>query len=82
MRASGMEFSRVVLFDVSDGSFPPAWAYKGLPGEEWADKDKQFRSLLYVAASRARRAGRHLEGRTERAAARGVRPRLQSTLEW
>ncbi|GAA1941681.1 3'-5' exonuclease [Microbacterium aoyamense] len=52
--AKGMEFSRVVLFDVSDGSFPPAWAYKGVPEEDRPDKDKQFRSLLYVAASRAR----------------------------
>lgn len=52
--AKGMEFSRVVLFDVSDGSFPPAWAYKGVPDEEKPDLDKRFRSLLYVAASRAR----------------------------
>lgn len=52
--AKGMEFSRVVLFDVSDGAFPPAWAYKGLPEEDRPDTDKQFRSLLYVAASRAR----------------------------
>lgn len=52
--AKGMEFSRVVLFDVSDGSFPPAWAYKNVPEEEKPDLDKRFRSLLYVAASRAR----------------------------
>lgn len=52
--AKGMEFSRVVLFDVSDGSFPPPWASKGVPEEDKPDKDKQFRSLLYVAASRAR----------------------------
>ncbi|MGO1850949.1 3'-5' exonuclease [Microbacterium sp.] len=52
--AKGMEFSRVVLFDVSDGSFPPAWAYKDVPDEEKPDLDKRFRSLLYVAASRAR----------------------------
>lgn len=52
--AKGMEFSRVVLFDVSDGSFPPPWAYKGVPEEDRPDLDKQFRSLLYVAASRAR----------------------------
>jgi superfamily I DNA/RNA helicase len=52
--AKGMEFSRVVLFDVSDGSFPPPWAYKGIPDEDKPDKDRQFRSLLYVAASRAR----------------------------
>lgn len=52
--AKGMEFSRVVLFDVSDGAFPPQWAYKGVPEEDKPDLDKQFRSLLYVAASRAR----------------------------
>lgn len=52
--AKGMEFSRVVLFDVSDGAFPPPWAYKGVPEEDRPDKDRQFRSLLYVAASRAR----------------------------
>jgi superfamily I DNA/RNA helicase len=52
--AKGMEFSRVVLFDISDGSFPPPWAYKGVPEEDRPDRGKQFRSLLYVAASRAR----------------------------
>lgn len=52
--AKGMEFSRVALFDVSDGSFPPAWAYKGVPEEDRPDTDRRFRSLLYVAASRAR----------------------------
>lgn len=52
--AKGMEFSRVVLFDVSDGSFPPPWAYKNVPEEDRADLDLRFRSLLYVAASRAR----------------------------
>ncbi|WP_308492290.1 3'-5' exonuclease [Microbacterium terrisoli] len=52
--AKGMEFSRVVLFDISDGAFPPSWAYKRIPDEDRADKDRQFRSLLYVAASRAR----------------------------
>lgn len=52
--AKGMEFSRVVLFDVSDGAFPPSVAYKNVPEEEQADLDKRFRSLLYVAASRAR----------------------------
>ncbi|MDN3495283.1 3'-5' exonuclease [Planococcus sp. APC 4015] len=52
--AKGLEFSRVVLFDVSDGAYPPPWAYKGVPEEDKPDLDKQFRSLLYVAASRAR----------------------------
>lgn len=52
--AKGMEFSRVVLFDVSDGSFPPSFAYRSVPSEEKDDLDRRFRSLLYVAASRAR----------------------------
>ncbi len=52
--AKGMEFSRVVMFDVSDGSFPHPRAYKDVPDEDRADVDRQFRSLLYVAASRAR----------------------------
>lgn len=52
--AKGMEFSRVVLFDVSDGTFPPSFAYRNVPDEEKPDLDRRFRSLLYVAASRAR----------------------------
>lgn len=52
--AKGMEFSRVVAYDVSDGTFPPPFVYKSVPEEDKPDKDKQFRSLLYVALSRAR----------------------------
>jgi len=52
--AKGMEFARVIMFDVSDGSFPNKYAYVGVPEEDRADVDRQFRSLLYVAASRAR----------------------------
>lgn len=52
--AKGMEFSRVVLFDVSDGSFPSPFLMKDVLDEDRADRMKQARSLLYVAASRAR----------------------------
>ena len=52
--SKGMEFSRVVLFDMSDGSFPSAWASKGLAPEDRADQELRERSLLYVASSRAR----------------------------
>lgn len=53
-RAKGLEFSRVVLFDVSAGSFPPRAAVRGLTGSELANRLQQFKSQLYVAASRAR----------------------------
>ncbi|WP_139416176.1 3'-5' exonuclease [Agromyces laixinhei] len=52
--SKGMEFSRVVLFDMSDGSFPSAWASRGLAPEDRADQELRERSLLYVASSRAR----------------------------
>lgn len=52
--SKGMEFSRVILFDMSDGSFPSAWASKGLAPEDRADQALRERSLLYVASSRAR----------------------------
>ncbi|TFD88576.1 DNA helicase UvrD [Cryobacterium lactosi] len=53
-KAKGMEFSRVLLFDVSEGSIPNAWALKGVAPEELEDAMLRERSLLYVAASRAR----------------------------
>ena len=52
--SKGQEFSRVILFDISDGSFPSPWALKGIPPEDRADVMLRERSLLYVAASRAR----------------------------
>lgn len=52
--SKGMEFSRVVLFDMSDGSFPSTWALKGVAPEDRADVELRERSLLYVASSRAR----------------------------
>ncbi|KQM81288.1 3'-5' exonuclease [Agromyces sp. Leaf222] len=52
--AKGMEFSRVILFDISEGSFPTSWSLKGVAAEDRADVMLRERSLLYVAASRAR----------------------------
>lgn len=52
--AKGLEFSRVILFDVSDGSVPQPIALQGLAGSDLEDAVLRERSLLYVAASRAR----------------------------
>jgi superfamily I DNA/RNA helicase len=53
-KSKGLEFSRVVLFDISRDSMPAAWMLKGVAEEETADILLRERSLLYVAASRAR----------------------------
>ncbi|TNC16615.1 DNA helicase UvrD [Georgenia sp. 311] len=53
-RAKGMEFSRVVLFDVSHDTVPAAYAVDKLTEGDRADALLRERSLLYVAASRAR----------------------------
>nr|WP_237465853.1 UvrD-helicase domain-containing protein [Leucobacter luti] len=52
--AKGMEFSHVLLFDVSLSSMPLAWLTDRLAVEEANDLLLRERSLLYVAASRAR----------------------------
>ncbi len=52
--AKGMEFSRVVLFDVSEGVVPNKWTLGSAAPEERAEVMLNERSLLYVAASRAR----------------------------
>lgn len=52
--AKGMEFSKVVLFDVTEGAFPPPWVTAKVAPEEKEDIELRYRSLLYVAASRAR----------------------------
>jgi hypothetical protein len=52
--AKGLEFSRVVLFDVSEGVVPNKLALQHAAPEEGADAELRERSLLYVAASRAR----------------------------
>ncbi|MBH0022655.1 UvrD-helicase domain-containing protein [Salinibacterium sp. SWN248] len=53
-KSKGLEFSRVVLFDISHGSIPAGWMLKGVAEEEIEDVLLRERSLLYVAASRAR----------------------------
>jgi superfamily I DNA/RNA helicase len=53
-RSKGMEFTRVVLFGMSDQSMPAAYQLKNLAAAEQADALLRERSLLYVAATRAR----------------------------
>ncbi|MGW6173689.1 3'-5' exonuclease [Arthrobacter sp. NPDC055138] len=53
-RSKGMEFTRVVLFGLSDQSMPAAYQLKNLAAAEQADALLRERSLLYVAATRAR----------------------------
>ena len=52
--AKGMEFSRVVLYDVSTGAVPNKWMLENAAPEERDEVMLHERSLLYVAASRAR----------------------------
>jgi superfamily I DNA/RNA helicase len=53
-RAKGTEFSRVLVFGVDEGLVPADYLLKDLPEAEKADAVKRERSLLYVAATRAR----------------------------
>lgn len=53
-KAKGLEFGRVVLYDVSEGSFPPPAALKNVAPAELPEVLSKARSLLYVASSRAR----------------------------
>lgn len=53
-RSKGMEFTRVVLFGVSDQTLPASYLVKELAPAEQADAILRERSLLYVAATRAR----------------------------
>jgi superfamily I DNA/RNA helicase len=53
-RSKGMEFTRVVLFGMSDQSMPASYQLKNLAPAEQADALLRERSLLYVAATRAR----------------------------
>jgi superfamily I DNA/RNA helicase len=53
-RAKGMEFSRVILFAVNEGLLPLGYEVANLPGSEAQDALLRERSLLYVAATRAR----------------------------
>ncbi|MGT2427109.1 3'-5' exonuclease [Amnibacterium kyonggiense] len=53
-RGKGLEFSRVLLFDVSSDSVPSSWAVASASEDDRVDALRRERSLLYVAASRAR----------------------------
>ncbi|MGN6198728.1 3'-5' exonuclease [Humibacter sp.] len=52
--SKGMEFSRAVLFDISDGCVPLPAAINAAAPDERNDALLRERSLLYVASSRAR----------------------------
>ena len=53
-RAKGMEFAKVVLVGVSEKSMPRGYLIDSVPEEDRADVLRRERSLLYVAATRAR----------------------------
>jgi superfamily I DNA/RNA helicase len=53
-RAKGMEFSRVLLFGVDEGLVPADYMLRGLTDADRGDAMLRERSLLYVAATRAR----------------------------
>ncbi|MFD4295414.1 3'-5' exonuclease, partial [Rhodococcus sp. NPDC058532] len=53
-RAKGMEFAKVVLIGVGAKSLPRKYIIDGLPEGDRADALRRERSLLYVAATRAR----------------------------
>lgn len=52
--AKGMEFTKVILFGLSDTYMPAGYQIDGLAEAEKADAMQRERSLLYVAATRAR----------------------------
>jgi superfamily I DNA/RNA helicase len=53
-RSKGTEFSKVVLFGVREGSIPAALRDQNYDESAQADALLRERSLLYVAATRAR----------------------------
>lgn len=53
-RAKGMEFTNVLLFGLDNRTLPSSIAVKNLPEAERSDALLRERSLLYVAATRAR----------------------------
>jgi len=53
-RAKGMEFAKAVLVGVGEKSLPRSYLIDSVPEEERADVLRRERSLLYVAATRAR----------------------------
>ncbi|MFI2561872.1 3'-5' exonuclease [Nocardia farcinica] len=53
-RSKGMEFSRVILAGIDEAHVPAKASLHGVPEEELNEARLRERSLLYVAASRAR----------------------------
>lgn len=53
-RAKGMEFARVLIFDAGRSSIPASYLLRGLNDADREDLLRKERSLLYVAATRAR----------------------------
>nr|WP_306306950.1 3'-5' exonuclease [Nocardia asiatica] len=53
-RSKGMEFSRVILTGIDEAHVPAKAGLHGVPEEELNEARLRERSLLYVAASRAR----------------------------
>lgn len=53
-RAKGMEFAKVVLVGVGAKNMPRTYFIDALPEGDRADALQRERSLLYVAATRAR----------------------------
>ncbi len=53
-RAKGMEFKKVILFEISEDSVPSGNALADLTEGDRADQQLRERSLLYVASTRAR----------------------------
>ncbi|MEU0265691.1 3'-5' exonuclease [Nocardioides sp. NPDC006303] len=53
-RAKGMEFTHVLIFGADVDLLPAAYLLRGLSEDERADLVQRERSLLYVAATRAR----------------------------
>lgn len=53
-RSKGMEFSRIVLAGVDENRVPAKASLHGVPEEDVEEARLRERSLLYVAASRAR----------------------------
>ncbi|ARD41349.1 3'-5' exonuclease [Actinomyces gaoshouyii] len=53
-RAKGLEFRKVLLFDISEASIPRALRDQQYSDADYADALLRERSLLYVAATRAR----------------------------
>lgn len=53
-RAKGTEFSKVLLFGIDEGAIPRSLRDEQYAEDAWADALLRERSLLYVAATRAR----------------------------